>query len=64
MKKYTNTAMEMRSVTFENNVTQFLRRGQSIISDKPTKRVEKGIRVTDVRRTKRIDTSADAGSEE
>lgn len=53
MKKYTNMTHELRSVTFNDGTTQFLMRGQSIESDKSTKRVQAGVRVTDARRLKR-----------
>jgi hypothetical protein len=50
MKKYSNTAQEMRFVHFEDGTAQFLFRGQSFVSDKPTTVVQKGIRVSDVQK--------------
>lgn len=52
MKKYTNRTHDMKTVTFVDGTSQFLMKGQSCVSSKDTKRVEKGIKVTDVRKTK------------
>lgn len=53
MKKYTNRTNDMLNVQFSDGTVQFLRRGQSIESDKPVKKVQDGIRVTDVKKIKR-----------
>ena len=63
MKKYTNVSNEMRCVVFEDGSSQFLMRGQSIVSDKPTKIVEKGIKVTNVRKSKKIESDSDSSAE-
>lgn len=47
MKKYTNKSHEMRTVFFEDGSAQFLKRGQSLKTDKQVKRVQDGIHVTD-----------------
>lgn len=53
MKKFTNQTHELRSVSFKDGTTQFLMRGESFESDKVTKRVQTGVRVTDARKVKR-----------
>lgn len=63
MKKYTNMSNEMRCVVFEDGSSQFLMRGQSIVSDKSTKIVEKGIKVTNVRRSKKVESDSDSSKE-
>lgn len=60
MKKYTNMTGELRCVRFQDGTTQFLTRGQSFESDKPTAKVQPGIRESDVRKIKRPVSQVDA----
>lgn len=53
MKKYSNFSVEQRSITFEDGVTVFLRRGQSVESDKEVKSMQDGIKVKEVTKSKR-----------
>lgn len=53
MKKYSNFSVEQRSITFEDGVTVFLRRGQSVKSDKEVKHMQDGIKVKEVTKPKR-----------
>lgn len=53
MQKFTNVTSELRCIRFEDGTSQFLGRGQSYESDKPTKVVQDGIRQTEVKKIKR-----------
>lgn len=52
MQKYTNRTNSMKTVRFEDGTSQFLERGQSFTSVKEAKNVEKGVKVSEVRKTK------------
>lgn len=48
-KKYQNRTSMMRSITFVDGSSQFLMRGQSIVTDKPVIDVQPGITVKEVK---------------
>lgn len=48
-KKYQNRTSMMRSITFVDGSSQFLMRGQSIVTDKPVINVQPGITVKEVK---------------
>tara|TARA_Y100000593_G_scaffold93898_1_gene190480 strand:- start:3385 stop:3588 length:204 start_codon:yes stop_codon:yes gene_type:complete len=48
MKKYVNTNLAMQAITFEDGETVFMRRMQSIVTDREIKSMTSGIRVFDV----------------
>ena len=51
--KYTNTKNEQAQITFDDNTSVFLKRGQTFIADKVVKRMSNGIKTTEIRPTKR-----------
>lgn len=60
MKKYTNNSTKQKVIKFEDGSGVFLKRGASYISDKASKFVDKGVKVSEVRKTKARTTTTTA----
>ncbi|MDA3807327.1 MAG: hypothetical protein PF440_05355 [Thiomicrorhabdus sp.] len=48
MNRYTNLTHELKVVTFNDGTSQFLMRGQSFESSKPTSKVQAGLTVVEL----------------
>lgn len=53
MQKYTNSTVELKTITFKDGTSQYLGRGQSIETDKPVVYVEQGIRVSEAKKIRK-----------
>ena len=59
MKRYSNPTHKLMVVEFADGSAQFLMRGQSIETDKKTKKVQKGVIVKDIKTSTKASSTSE-----